>query len=107
MPTANWYCVPCPRAVGSIRPRSRTCSARDVHLADESAMRQVFQDCELGAEPPIGRLFGLRTLMDETLGDKPALTFQAGTHCDAVTVSLRDFVKLTDPVVGHITYGEV
>lgn len=80
--------------------------AREVALADEALMRRTFAGCELGAEPPIGKLFGLRTLMDDTLGDKQQLTFQAGTHRDAVTVSLADFVKLSDPVVGHITFGE-
>jgi Ala-tRNA(Pro) deacylase len=80
--------------------------ASEVVLADETLMRRTFAGCELGAEPPIGRLFGLRTLMDDALGDKQRLTFQAGTHRDAVTISLADFVKLSDPVVGHITFGE-
>src|SRR5438093_4082001 len=37
--------------------------ARDVELADEPTLQELFPDCELGAEPPIGRLFGLETLM--------------------------------------------
>src|SRR5436190_189576 len=41
--------------------------ASDLRLADEKKMRELFPDCELGAEPPIGRLYGMTTLMDESL----------------------------------------
>ena len=40
---------------------------------------------EVGAEPPIGWLFGLPTFMDESLFDDGQVTFQAGNHREAVT----------------------
>src|SRR5436853_1923432 len=36
--------------------------ANEVQLADEHELQQIFKDCEMGAEPPIGRIFGLPTL---------------------------------------------
>lgn len=77
--------------------------ARDVHLASEAQLKQVCKDCELGAEPPIGTLFHVSTILDEHLADQRTLTFQAGTHRDAVTMSLGDFVRLADPMVADIT----
>src|SRR4051812_17919289 len=36
----------------------------DVSLADEPSLKEMFPDCELGAEPPIGRIYGMPTIMD-------------------------------------------
>ena len=32
--------------------------AEDISLADEDALKEIFNDCELGAEPPIGKMYG-------------------------------------------------
>src|SRR6266403_630646 len=37
----------------------------------------------------------------EQLCDELELTFQAGTHQDAVTMSAADYIKLTQPMIGH------
>ena len=73
----------------------------EVQLADEEAMRQIFGDCELGAEPPIGRLYGIPTLMDESLFADDRVTFQAGTHSDAITMSLADYRRVAQPEVAY------
>jgi Ala-tRNA(Pro) deacylase len=75
--------------------------ACDVRLADETDMKQVFKDCELGAEPPIGALFGLPTIADESLLGQRKVTFQAGTHREAVTMSMEDYRRLAQPGIGH------
>ena len=75
--------------------------ANDVQLADENELQQIFKDCEIGAEPPIGRIFGLPTLMDESLFADERVTFQAGTHTDAVTMTLADYRKVAMPEVAY------
>src|SRR4051794_14730213 len=35
----------------------------EVQLAGEMELAELFKDCEVGAEPPIGRIFGMPTLM--------------------------------------------
>lgn len=74
--------------------------AKNVRLADEEELRQWFPDCEVGAEPPIGRLYGLPTLMDESLFQDDQVTFQAGTHNMAVTMSMADYRRVAQPEVG-------
>ena len=73
----------------------------EVQLADEQSLREIFRDCELGAEPPIGRLYGLPTLMDESLFADDRVTFQAGTHCDAITMTLADYRRIAQPEVAY------
>ena len=74
-----------------------------VQLANEREMAGVFTDCELGAEPPVGMLFGLNTLMDYALLDDEYVVFQAGTHTDSIRMSRADFERLTDPMYGSIS----
>lgn len=75
--------------------------ADEVQLADESEMARIFCECELGAEPPIGKMFGMPTFMDESLFADDRVTFQAGTHQDAVTMTLADYRKVAQPEVAY------
>ena len=84
--------------IGELRSQLR---ADDVKLADEQNLEQIFQGCEVGAEPPIGRLWGLPTLMDESLTADDMVTFQAGTHCDSVTMSLAEYRRIAQPEIAH------
>jgi Ala-tRNA(Pro) deacylase len=72
-----------------------------VRLADEKRLADLFPDCQLGAEPPIGRMYGLPTLIDESLLQDDRVTFQAGAHDAAVTMSLADYRRLAQPEVAH------
>ncbi len=79
---------------------------RDEHLrlATEAELSNICPDCELGAEPPIGPLFGLRTLMDESLHDEEYLVFQAGSHTRSVKVRRDDYERLAHPTMDAIAY---
>jgi Ala-tRNA(Pro) deacylase len=74
---------------------------QDVRLADEMKLRELFPDCELGAEPPVGRIYGMPTLMDESLVADDCVTFQAGTHSDSVTMSMAEYRRLAQPEMAH------
>ena len=76
-------------------------SSEEIRLANEEELACLCADCELGAEPPIGWLFGLPTFMDESLFDDGQVTFQAGNHREAVTMSFMDYYRLAKPCVGH------
>ena len=75
--------------------------ANDIELAGESDLQQLFPECEVGAEPPIGRMFGIPTLMDESLFADDRVTFQAGTHQDAVTMTLAEYRRAAQPEVAY------
>ncbi len=75
--------------------------AKEVHLADEAQLRQCFPDCQLGAEPPIGRFWGVPTIMDESLTADDFVTFQAGTHDQSVTMTLAEYRRIAQPEMAH------
>ncbi len=74
----------------------------DVRLATEAEMATLFPDCELGAEPPIGNLFGMQTIEDEDLHHEEFLTMQAGSHTEAVKLRREDWEALCEPIVAPI-----
>ena len=75
---------------------------RDVRLATEAEMATIFPDCEVGAEPPVGALFGLTTIMDTRLKDDEYIVMQSGSHREAVKVRRADWERLCQPLVAPI-----
>jgi len=70
-----------------------------VRLATEDEITGLFPDCELGAMPPFGNLYGLPVYVDQSLTEDEEIVFQAGTHSDAVRMRYWDFASLAFPVV--------
>lgn len=70
-----------------------------VHLATEEKIRDLFPDCELGAIPPFGPLYGVPVFVDVSLALDREIVFAAGTHCDAVRMNYQDFESLSRPEV--------
>lgn len=71
-------------------------------LAEELEFGPNFPDCEVGAMPPFGNLYGLPVYMDESLGDDADIVFQAGTHTDTIRIRLMDFMRLANPRVVRV-----
>jgi Ala-tRNA(Pro) deacylase len=64
----------------------------------------LFDDCELGAEPPFGNLYDLPTIMDKALEADDHITFQAGTHEKAIRMGMDAYRKLATPRVLEFSY---
>lgn len=67
---------------------------RDLRLATEVELQQLFSDCAIGAVPPVGSAYGLPTLWDESLGDGSDVYFEGGDHRTLVHMSGVDFSEL-------------
>jgi Ala-tRNA(Pro) deacylase len=70
-----------------------------VRLATEAEFSSLFPDCELGATPPLGELYGLPVYVDESLAGDNEIIFNGGTHRDAIRLNYGDFVSLARPTV--------
>lgn len=75
--------------------------SKEVLLAEEEEFKDAFPDCEVGAMPPFGNLYGVRVYADETLAEDEAIVFRAGTHTDTMSVSYADFERLVEPTVAE------
>jgi Ala-tRNA(Pro) deacylase len=73
--------------------------ARDVHLASEQEFRDCFPDCELGAMPPFGNLYGMEVFVAEALTKDEEIAFDAGSHTELIKLRYGDFARLVHPVI--------
>mgnify|MGYP001824247912 CR=1 FL=1 len=77
--------------------------AEEAELAAEERMAELFPDCEVGAEPAFGNLYGLAVLVDPALSENEFITFNAGTHEEAVRMRYADYKRAVRPMLAHIT----
>ncbi|MHC4676547.1 MAG: aminoacyl-tRNA deacylase [Planctomycetota bacterium] len=87
-----------------LRALKKQLGAKSVELAEENEIEKIFDDCELGAEPPFGNLYDLPTYMDEALEEDDHIMFQGGSHEKAIRMSMDDYRKLVAPEVLEFSY---
>jgi len=80
---------------------SKALQFEDVRLASEPEFQSLFPECEPGAMPPLGNLYGLPVLCEESLTQDEVIHFNAGTHTDAVRMRFEDFRRLVKPRVAR------
>jgi Ala-tRNA(Pro) deacylase len=93
--------VPASRQVDLVRLQ-RVTGANTVRLANEGQFRDAFRDCELGAMPPFGNLYGMQVYVDDTLIGRD-LVFNACTHHELIRMPWTNYVILAQPVVCSLT----
>ena len=68
---------------------------RRLGLATEREIGDLFDDCDVGAVPPIGAAYGLPVIVDESIADAPDVYFEGGDHRTLVHISGEAFRTLT------------
>src|SRR5689334_23063823 len=74
-----------------------------VKLVSESDFKGRFPDCETGAMPPFGNLYGLDVYVAEALSDNSEIAFNAGSHTEIIKMAYADFERLVQPKVISFT----
>ncbi len=72
-------------------------------LAREEEFVGVFGDCEVGAMPPFGNLYGVPVYVDAGLTRATLIVFNAGTHRETVRMAFADLVRLAQPQVADFS----
>jgi Ala-tRNA(Pro) deacylase len=80
--------------------------AKTVQMASEDELSDILPDCELGAMPPFGNLFGLPVYVARPLTADEELVFNDGTFATAIRMSYHDFDRLVQPQVIDIVADE-
>lgn len=70
-----------------------------VMFASEERFRKQFPDCETGAMPPFGGLYGMEVYAAESLMGQDEIAFNAGSHTEVIKMSRSDFERLVHPKV--------
>jgi Ala-tRNA(Pro) deacylase len=90
--------LPAPLHV-DLRHLKELTGADQITLAGEAEFKALFPECEPGAMPPFGALYGMQTYVAERLAEDEYIAFNAGTHTELIRMRYRDFEQLAEPKV--------
>jgi Ala-tRNA(Pro) deacylase len=83
-----------------------TAGRHRLSLVREDEMERLFPDCEVGAMPPFGQLYGMPVYVDSCLAEAPGIVFQAGNHHEVVRMDYPEYARLANPVLGEFCTHE-
>lgn len=89
--------LPATRRVDTAR-LSEILGVPEVRIATEPEVERVFADCEPGALPPFGRLYGLQTVLDLSLATGAEMTFVANMRHEGVRMRFADYEAIEAPM---------
>ncbi len=72
-------------------------SAKNIHLAEEDEFKNLFPECEVGAMPPFGNLYGMEVYVEKSLSRDEEICFNAGSHTELFRMSYKDYERLVNP----------
>ncbi len=77
-----------------------------LELASLEDVLSATADCEPGAVPPFGALFGMPTYVDAALVNQREVTMPAGDHRTAIRMRADEFVRVARPRIGRFAVHE-
>jgi Ala-tRNA(Pro) deacylase len=77
--------------------------AEEARLATEEEFKALFPDCETGAMPPFGNLYGMEVYVAPKLTEDVQIAFNAGTHTEVIKLAYKDFERLAKPKLVRMT----
>jgi Ala-tRNA(Pro) deacylase len=78
--------------------------AKKVELAGETEFKDMFPECEVGAMPPFGNLYGMPVFVAASLAEDEEIAFNAGSHTELIKLKYKDFDDLVQPT--QLTFSE-
>src|SRR5213595_594298 len=77
--------------------------SEEAKFASEEKFKEAFPDCETGAMPPFGNLYGMDVYVAEGLTNNEEIAFNAGSHTEVIRLAYKDFERLVKPKVLSFT----
>lgn len=77
--------------------------ASTVVLASERDFEAAFPECDLGAMPPFGNLYGMEVYVATRLAEDEDIAFNAGSHIELIRMRYADYEKLVKPTVVRLS----
>src|SRR5436305_1374111 len=62
----------------------------EAKFASEDEFKAKFPECETGAMPPFGNLYGMDVYLAEALTQQDEIAFNAGTHTEVIRMKFAD-----------------
>jgi Ala-tRNA(Pro) deacylase len=79
-------------------------NGKNVRLANEVEFQDKFPECEVGAMPPFGNLYGLDVYAEGSLAKDHEIAFNACSHTELFQMEFKDFERLVQPKFLKLSY---
>ncbi len=76
----------------------------NIRLAYEQEFIDKFPDCNVGAMPPFGNLYGMEVYVSKSLTKNEEIVFNACSHSKLVKMFYKDFERLVKPKILDFSY---
>ncbi len=73
-------------------------NSTDLRIATEAEVEALFHDCETGALPPFGRLYGITTVVDSHLAAGSEVVFVGNQRHEGIRMRFRDYEAVETPI---------
>ena len=77
------------------RSVARLLKTPNLRIVPEYEFRDRFPECEVGAMPPFGNIYGMDVLVAKELSQKDTITFNGGSHSQLIRMKTNDFLNIT------------
>ncbi|MBM2829806.1 MAG: YbaK/prolyl-tRNA synthetase associated region [Gammaproteobacteria bacterium] len=78
-------------------------NAHTVEIAGEQEFKDLFPQCEIGAMPPFGNIYGMDVYVEEALTKDEMIAFKAGSHVELIELAYKDFERLVKPRIVRLS----
>lgn len=72
-----------------------------IDVVGDDELERIFPGYEVGAEPPLGRLFHIPTIVESDLMTSPYISFCGGRHDESLEMARDEYMRLERPLVAH------
>ena len=94
--------APADKKIALTELRKATGDAK-ARFASEDEFKDSFPDCEIGAMPPFGNLYGMDVYLATPLTEDEEIAFNAGSHTELIKMPFQEFERLVKPKVANFT----
>ena len=77
--------------------------ASQIELLPEQDLVKFFPDCELGAIPALGNLYGMSVYITPVLTEQQMIVFHAGSHQEVIEMPYTSYERLVKPIVADFS----
>jgi Ala-tRNA(Pro) deacylase len=88
-----------------VRRLKEVAGATAAEIAAEQDFRASFPECDLGAMPPFGNLYGVPVYVDARLAEDQEIAFNACSHTEVMRLAFKDFERLVRPKIVPLTFA--
>lgn len=81
------------------RELQRALQVKHVDVVMEKDLETIIPDCEAGAIPPLGNLYGFPVIAEKSVSEKEEIAFNACSRTDFIVMKYEDYQRLTRPII--------